>query len=188
MGPFCPRHLLVCFVRLLLLIFSLSPTNSVLSSDGESDVQIKSIVEDSHRMLTALFNIQGESFLLDAQSTDSERQVHQLKFENTVSVLYGCVNTSLHPNMLRCVVTNQFHPEKMVCKGAHLLAISEKKSMPSLGLRMCDIWDARNGLCVLRTIDKRFKSKELVSIVIQFIFSVKVLLSLPVGLLCCMLG
>jgi hypothetical protein len=52
-------------------------------------------------------------------------------------------------------------------------------------LRKCDIWDPRNGLCVLRTIDKRFESKELVSIDTQFMFSFEVL---SVCLLCCVLG
>jgi hypothetical protein len=137
-------------------------------------VQLKSMIEDSHRMLTALFSIQGESVLLDALSTDSEREAHHLDFETNVSLSYGCINTLVYPNMLRCVVTNQFHPQKMVCKGAHLLAIAEKHAMPLVGLRKCDIWDARNGLCVLRTIDKRFESKELVSIDTQFLFSFEV--------------
>jgi hypothetical protein len=137
----------------------------VLSSEGGADVQLRSMIEDSHRMLTSLFSIQGESVLLDALSTDSEREAHHLDFETNVSVSYGCINTLMYPNMVRCVVTNQFHPQNMVCKGAHLLAIPEKQAMPLVGLRKCDIWDARNGLCVLRTIDKRFKSKALVSIV-----------------------
>lgn len=154
-------------------MFSFSPTNSGLSSDGGTDLQLKAMIEDSHRMLTALFSIQGESVLLDALSTDSEREAHHLDFETNVSVSYGCINTLTHPNMLRCVVTNQFHPQKIVCKGAHLLAITEKHAMPLVGLRKCDIWDARNGLCVLRTIDKRFESKELVSIVTQFMFVLK---------------
>ena len=122
-------------------------------------------------MLTALFSIQGESVLLDALSTDSEREEHHLAFETNVSVSYGCINLVTHPNMLRCVVTDQWHPQKMVCKGAHLLAIKEKQAMPLIGLKKCDIWDPRNGLSVLRTIDKRFESKELVRFGTPFIFS-----------------
>jgi hypothetical protein len=132
-------------------------------TDAETELELMSMIEDSHRMLTALFTIQGESVILDALSTDSEREAHHRDFESDVSVAYGCINLVTHPNMLRCVVTNQFHPQKLVCKGAHLLAIKEKHAMPLIGLKKCDIWDARNGLCVLRTIDKRFESKELVS-------------------------
>lgn len=132
---------------------------------AETDSELKSMIEDSHRILTALFSIQGEAVLLDAVSTDSKREVHHLDFETNVSISYGCVDLIAHPNMLRCVVTGQFHPQKMVCKGAHLLTIKERHAMHLVGLKKCDIWDARNGLCVLRTIDKRFQSKELVSCV-----------------------
>lgn len=130
-------------------------------TDAEEDPTLK-MIQDSHRMLTALFSVQGESVLLDALSTDSEREVHHEAFETDVSAAYGCTDPT-HPGKLRCVVTNQFHPQKLVCKGAHLLALKERHAMVLLGQKKCDIWDLRNGLCVLRSIGKRFECKELVS-------------------------
>lgn len=127
-----------------------------------------------------MFSVQGEDVLLDAVSTDSQREVHHLDFEANVSISYGCVDHIAHPNMLRCVVTGQFHPQEMVCKGAHLLAIKERKAMNLIGLKKCDIWDPRNGLCVLRTIDRRFESKELVSCVTPSIFGTYLMLSCQV--------
>lgn len=144
----------------------------LVSARDRSGLELVSIIEDSHRMLTALFSIQGESILLDAVSTDSERVAHHASFEDAVSMLYGCINLDTHPDMLRCIVTNRWHPKKKVCKGAHLLAVKERTAMPLIGLNRFDIWDPRNGLCVLRTIDKRFESKELVSRVTSFTYSV----------------
>lgn len=102
-------------------------------TDAEEDPTLK-MIEDSHRMLTALFSVQGESVLLDAVSTDSEREAHHVTFETDVSNDYGCTDPA-HPGELRCVVTNQFHLQKLVCKGAHLLAVKERHAMPLLGLK-----------------------------------------------------
>jgi hypothetical protein len=127
------------------------------------DAELKAMIEDSHRMLLALFSIQSEAVILDALSTDSEREAHHLAFEADVSTSYGCVDLIGHPFQLRCVVTGQFHPQSSVCKGAHLMSLKEQHAMSLVGLKKCDVWDKKNGLCVLRTIDKRFESKELVS-------------------------
>mmetsp|Transcript_33208 Transcript_33208/g.65933 ORF Transcript_33208/g.65933 Transcript_33208/m.65933 type:complete len:102 (+) Transcript_33208:341-646(+) len=43
-----------------------------------------------------------------------------------------------HPSTVSAAVART---QKMVCKGAHLLAIAEKHAMPLVGLRKCDIWD-----------------------------------------------
>lgn len=122
-------------------------------------------------MLLALFEVQGDCVLLDAVSTVSEREHHHLDFENNISLQYGCIDSVAYPNMRRCLVTGQWHKEKMMCKGAHLLAISERKAMSLIGMKSSDIWDARNGLCILRTINKRFESKELVSCVTPLILA-----------------
>lgn len=124
--------------------------------------ELKSLFENALRTMTELVDIQSDSVLLDALSTDSDRARHREEFETNVAVGYSCINQSTHPNMLRCVVTNQFHPQDLVCKGAHLLAVSEKRALPLVGLSKSDLWDSRNGLCVLRTIHKRFEDKELV--------------------------
>jgi hypothetical protein len=127
------------------------------------DAELQERINDSHRMLSALFALQGETTLLDALSTDSDREHNHAKFENEVALYYGRIDTYYHPQELRCLVTNQFHPARLVCKAAHILALSERKSMLLLGMNKCDVWDPRNGLTVLRTIDRRFESKELVS-------------------------
>lgn len=114
-------------------------------------------------MIVALFSIQTEMVLLDALSTESERTAHQVDFEADVAAAYGCIGMIGHPFKLRCVVTGQFHPQSLVCKGAHLMTLKEKQKMPLIGLKKCDVWDKKNGLCVMRTIDKKFESKELVS-------------------------
>jgi hypothetical protein len=131
-------------------------------SKANLDAETQQRINDSHRMLTALFALQGETTLLDSLSTESDREHNHQQFENEVAINYGRLDTLNHPNQLRCMITNQFHPARLVCKAAHILALSEKKSMPLLGLNKCDIWDPRNGLCILRTIDRRFESKELV--------------------------
>ena len=69
------------------------------STRGRIDSEMMSMIEDTHRMLTALFSICGESVLPDAVSTDSQRAAHHLDFEGNVSVSYGCVDLITHPNM-----------------------------------------------------------------------------------------
>jgi hypothetical protein len=120
-------------------------------------------IQEVHRMLSAIYSVQEDTVLLDAVSTKSERDYHHLQFENDVSQGYGCINLITHPHKLRCIVTNQFHSQKDVCKGAHIIAVSEKRALFQIGLENSAVWDERNGLCVLRSIDQRFESKELVS-------------------------
>lgn len=137
------------FIWLYLLSSLRSPTFWLLMrvyiAVRDVDVEQKAMMEDIHRMVVALFSIQTDVVLPDALSTESERRAHHVDFEADVAASYGCVDLIGHPFQLRCVVSGQFHPQSLVCKGAHLMALTEKKAMPLIGLKKCDVWDKKNG-------------------------------------------
>jgi hypothetical protein len=60
------------------------------------------------------------------------------------------------------VVTNAYHPIKYMCRAAHILSVSQRHKMEMIGMSSTEIWNWRNGLCLHKEIDKKFKALDLV--------------------------
>jgi hypothetical protein len=144
--------------------FGIMPVMS--SSDEEASIaRLNSIKASLARVET---NIDSINMLIvdmngaEVMSSQTDRAIHHAAFERDVVTWYQCEDSINHPNKLRCVVTNHFHPVSHVCRAAHLLALSQRAKMELIGLSSSDVWNWRNGICMHKEIDKRYELMELV--------------------------
>jgi hypothetical protein len=55
-------------------------------------------------------------------SSQSDRAEHHKIFEEQIANNYRCKHDA-DPNLMRCVVTNHYHPKRYMSQAAHILAV-----------------------------------------------------------------
>jgi len=113
-----------------------------------------------NRHLLALLN---EQMTFTRSLYGDEEAERYEAFQNALKERYPeCVNPD-NPNVLKCMILNQFFPVSDIIAG-HVLHIDNRGSFPCVGMdfqKHC--FDARNGLLLHRLIYERYASHQLVS-------------------------
>ena len=118
-------------------------------------------LQDHLDSLNALVITTIDMNLVEIRSTHSDRKLYELNLENEIALHYKCAHPT-NANLRRCVVTNHFHPVQYISKSAHILPLSQRNKMGLLSMSSADVWSWRNGWCIHKEIDKRFKALDLV--------------------------
>ena len=122
---------------------------------------IETIEQRIETTTSVIVNAQIDMNSVEIMSTQSDRAFHHKKFEDEIAKNYNCLDCT-NSNMRRCVVTNHYHPKQYMAQAAHILALSQRSKLKIIGMHPTEVWNWRNGLCLHREIDKRYKILDLV--------------------------